>query len=720
MGRKIAVLIMVIGLGLLIAACQPTAPATEAPPPTQCPEPAPCPEVPDLSAEVPFYALWSGSGHANREAEAFNHWNEESPAEIPQTCAKCHSSTGFQDFVGADGSAAGAVDKPAAIGTVITCQTCHNQATLSYTTVKFPSGAEISGLGREALCMTCHQGAASSVQVDEAIQKANATDEDKPVAELGFTNIHYFAAAVARYGTLVKGGYQYPGKSYDGLWEHVSGFDTCIGCHNAHSLELKVDSCASCHQGVKSAEDVRKIRMISSSKDYDGDGDVTEGIYGEVEGLRQLLLTAIQSYAKEVAGTPIAYSAQAYPYFFIDTNANGEADQDEAAFPNRYASWTPRLAKAAFNFQAATKDPGAYVHGGKYIIQLLYDSIENLNEKLSAPVDLSKAFRDDPGHFMGSSEAFRHWDAEGVVPGACAKCHSSSGVPTFAVEGVNVSTKPADGLKCETCHNDLTQFTIYEFKAVAFPSGASLSFPADGEKPNQANLCLVCHQGRESTVSVNRAIAGQDLDKVNEKLSFRNVHYFAAGSTLFGTSAKGAYEYKDKTYADVFQHVQGFSTCVNCHDVHTQQVNTDACKGCHQTDDPATIRMKSDKDYDGDGDAKEGLQAELEGMAEVLYAAIQAYAKDVVQKPIVYSPAAYPYFFNDSNGNGKVDPEEVNFDNRYASWTPRLLQAAYNYQYVQKDPGAFAHNFAYVGQVVFDSITDLQSKVTVEFKGVRP
>jgi hypothetical protein len=56
--------------------------------------------------------------------------------------------------------------------------------------------------------------------------------------------------------------------------------------------------------------------------DYDGDGDVAEGIAAEIESLQAMTMTAIQAYAKEVAGTAIAYSADAYPYFFIDTNCN--------------------------------------------------------------------------------------------------------------------------------------------------------------------------------------------------------------------------------------------------------------------------------------------------------------------------------------------------------------------------------------------------------------
>ncbi len=48
---------------------------------------------------------------------------------LSKPCAECHSSSGFQDYVGADGSAAGVVDIPPAVGEVITCVACHNEAT---------------------------------------------------------------------------------------------------------------------------------------------------------------------------------------------------------------------------------------------------------------------------------------------------------------------------------------------------------------------------------------------------------------------------------------------------------------------------------------------------------------------------------------------------------------------------------------------------------------
>ncbi|HEY9088993.1 MAG TPA: cytochrome c3 family protein [Anaerolineaceae bacterium] len=671
--------------------------------------------TPQATPDVPFYAEWAASGHADAESPAFTHWNEEESKTIPVGCAKCHSTTGFKDFTGADKSAAEKVDKAHDIGTTITCTACHNTATEALTSVTFPSGAVVNGLGREAVCMSCHQGVAAGSTVQAAIEKVNPPNEDTPMPNsqdkpgLTFTNIHYYAAAVSRYGKIVAGGYQYEGKQYDALFDHVNGVDTCQDCHDPHSLELKTTLCDDCHTGASTVAGVQKIRYLASTADYDGDGNVTEPIKDEVEGVRTLLLTALQSYAKDVAKAPIAYDAAAYPYFFNDTNGNGKADTDEAKFPNAYNSWTARSVKAAFNFQTVTKDPGGYAHGGKYLIQLMYDSIEDLNTKLTTKVDMAKLHRLDAGHFAGSEEAFRHWDAEeGIVPAGCVRCHTGNGLPQFVKEGTTTSMPASNGLLCETCHTDLAKpgESLVQVKAVPFPSGVTLGF---GEN-NAANLCLECHQGRESTVSVNKAVGTSDPDKVNDKLSFRNVHYFAAGATLFGTDAKGMYEYKDMTYAGQFKHPAPADTCIGCHDAHMLSGDFAQCKTCHSTaTSPEDIRMSTVGDFDGDGDDKEGLQGEIDTMAEKLLAAIQKYAKDKAGTAIGYSASTYPYFIIDANGNGKLEATETD---RYATWTPRLLEAAYNYQYVQKDPGAAVHNGKYVIQVLYDSLKDIGGDVS--------
>lgn len=324
------------------------------------------------AARIPFFHDWAKSPHAKADAEAFNHWNDE--GEIPEACARCHSTPGFLDYIGADGSTPGRVDKKAPTGTLISCGACHNETTRQMIGVTFPSGLRVEGLGAEARCMTCHQGRESAMTVNKAV--AGFAD-DAVAPELEFINVHYRAAGATLMGTLARGGYEYDGLGYASQRRHPEPFNTCITCHELHTVAPKSEPCAACHDGVtdrKSLASIRKSRI-----DHDGDGDVTEGISDEVAHLHDRLLDAIRAYGTDVSGAAIAYDGHAFPYFFNDLNGNGAVDKDEAKVPNKYASWTPRLLKAAYNYQFVATDPGAYAHNAPYVLQLLYDSLADLD-----------------------------------------------------------------------------------------------------------------------------------------------------------------------------------------------------------------------------------------------------------------------------------------------------------------------------------------------------
>ena len=676
--------------------------------------------------------LWMGSGHADQEAEAFKHWDED--GEIEVECAKCHSTPGFEDFI-----QDGVVDSAAALGTTVECEVCHtnpeNGTLRDHTSVKFPSGITVENLGPEALCMECHQGRESTVSVDKDIADAAVTDDDTPTAALSFANIHYYAAAANQFGTVAKGGYEYEGKSYDARFSHVTGYNACYTCHNPHSLEIRIEQCNTCHlktldpskaDPFNGLKDPKDIRYYGSFTDYDGDGDMKEGINYEIADIRSKLYSAIQRYANTVIGSPIVY-APSYPYFVYDINENGLPDESEVDRSNRYTAFSARLLRAAYNYQVSLKDPANYAHGGKYIIQLLYDSLEDLNTKLNNPVSMAGMHRVDEGHFDGSAEAWRHWDEEGEVPGRCSKCHSAEGLAYFLENNKEtVDQEVSNGMLCTTCHTSPP--AVRKVGPVTFPSGAV------EDLGDNSNICMECHQGRESGLSVARVIAGGP-----GPYRFPNIHYYPAASVLFGSDVHGGYEFQNKIYAGQREwpnHNGKFDTCVECHmgtksdhkkfdftgRLHyVEKPNQEDCVYCHGQDvsqpnpgaDPAKfkfsgIRPYTTPDYDGDGVITESVENEIKGLEEALYAQIQAYAANVLGAPIVYDADSYPYFFDDLNANGIADPEEEG----YSQFNARLLRAAYNYQLSKKEPHGFIHNSRYVAQLLVDSIEHIRGDVT--------
>lgn len=314
---------------------------------------------------------WLASPHGNYHSRSFTYWNK--PGAVPQACAACHSQPGFIDYLGADGSPPLVVNRPAAINSPIGCASCHTAAAHALNSVPFPSGVTVDGLGASSVCTVCHQGRQSGAAVTAAIA---GRDEDTVSPDISFINIHYGIAAAVMHGSDVRGAFHYPGRAYAGRFSHVPSANTCVACHDPHSTRVETKGCLSCHRGIKGIREIRTRHL-----DFDGDGQVHGGIHGEIAGLHMKLYRAIQTYAIQVSGAPIGY-ASANPYFFNDRNDDSRISSEEAVASNRYVNWTPRLLKAAYNYQFIAKDPGAYTHNPTYALQLLYDSLESLSARI--------------------------------------------------------------------------------------------------------------------------------------------------------------------------------------------------------------------------------------------------------------------------------------------------------------------------------------------------
>ena len=680
---------------------------------------------------------------------------------------------------------------PWPVGTPVNCDACHNEVTRNLTEVTFPSGLKATGLGHEARCMLCHQGRESTVSVEKKIADAYAaatspiTSDDTVSPAVAFLNVHYFAAAGSLYGRDAKVAYEYadltkamlppdpvtallPRKAYEGKFAHVASKDVCFECHDQHSLKVRVADCATCHvdrngdpivtappatdaEYEAAIDRLHDVRMAGTVNDFNGNGDTHEGVYYEMTGLRDALYTGIRAYANTpktnasgaaVPATPIAYSPTTYPYFFVDTNGNGVVDAGEAS---AYNAWTARLLRAAYDYQYSQKDPGAFAHNAKYLIEVLYDAIADINS-VQPVAGFASLVRNDSGHFDTSAEVYRHWDedTDHLVDPSCSRCHSPEGFLFRAKYGIDQTIPAAlsSGMTCETCHATGTSFTplngskpdrryiasvTFPYPATATSSQISALTIMNGalgtDSEDDSYVCMTCHQGRESTLTVDSA---NPSPVSTFTLSFRNVHYLSAGATLYGNKAAVAYQYAGHTYAPPWNHGTAYAgpypqpsnhraRCTFCHmqqGSHSFDAEfVTACTECHgnQTLDTITPAFRAEDNWDTDPATKP--KAEVAVFAARLLAALQGYcaaAADGGSLPagasyVAYNGVAYPYWFKDTNKNGMVDPSEASA----MKFDSRSLRAAFNYQYYQKEPGAWAHNNRYIVQILYDSIQDL-------------
>lgn len=327
------------------------------------------------------------------------------------------------------------------------------------------------------------------------------------------------------------------------------------------------------------------------------------------------------------------------------------------------------------------------------------------------------------GHADFTAEPFRHWDKDGEIPTSCAKCHSRPGFRDFATDNVvDAAAKLGTQISCGACHTEEGDGTTLFDKPSVYTAIANVTFPSGAVRSlgDDSNLCMACHQGRESGVSVANTLLNPG------PYTFINRHYLAAAAILFGADVTAAYEYPGKTYRgqNTFaSHVPGKKTCVGCHmrnsADHTFRPAVADCSICHPGtatfDDLGLPFGAANTDYDGDGTG-ESFQLEIDGLEARLLTEIMGYADNGIGTKIVYAPGSYPYFFNDTNGNGVVDPGEDTFSNRYTSFDNTLLPAAFNY-HSGLDPCGAIHNHKYVIQTLRDSIEGLTGSAP---PGVRP
>jgi hypothetical protein len=303
-----------------------------------------------------------------------------------------------------------------------------------------------------------------------------------------------------------------------------------------------------------------------------------------------------------------------------------------------------------------------------------------------------------------------YYDWDSASRASCARCHTTTGIMNFLnapgtyAAANNDFSHLEEGqnelLYCWGCHSNTGTGELRNPGAITeayagYPTGSpavTVGYPDSGK----SNVCMGCHLGRE----VGGVIAASTGDFSN--LSFINSHYLAAGGMIYG---EAGYEFASMDYTG-WEDGQKYGRhgnvardefgedgpCVTCHMTSAEPhkfevvqkdaagvitaVATTACDSCH-----------------GNMNA-----AWLEERKETFHEALEALNQALLAKGIEFKPS-HPYFYVPGTTTAFKNWEGV-----YPGKGKDVMGAAFNYNLLEHDPGAYAHNRPYALKLIVDSI----------------
>lgn len=323
-------------------------------------------------------------------------------------------------------------------------------------------------------------------------------------------------------------------------------------------------------------------------------------------------------------------------------------------------------------------------------------------------------------HGRKDGAAWIHYDFK--ARDNCNRCHTTTGHIKYVTSkdksawaAANSADKTKEVLRCDGCHKDhnFGAGNVRNYGPVTMDYTDNVfTYPDAGS----SNLCIECHSGRETGDTIKNASQTGTTFRNFSSTGFVNSHYLTAGATIY---TKSGYEYTGPSYTDplAYQHknigraASGIPNstsgpCYGCHMTspghsHTFRPETSSvCINCHG--DFATVTPVPKARFEA---ALAALKGELE---------VNPFRK-------MFWANANPYFFVDTNGDGVLASTERT---ALRSWhsvggpvTSKTtsgknnMGAAFNYNLLAHDPGAFAHNSFYVKRLIYDSIDWLDDNV---------
>lgn len=307
----------------------------------------------------------------DEDAPGWVHYDFKAPTRA--ACQVCHTSTGFKNFADNPETYNPANNTFYLVGQqkeLLYCWACHKVPGLEAPTPELRNpgpvpftyilpAAQVSqlkaiidnigDLGASNLCLTCHSGRQTGVGVKLA---TNIT------VHFGTFNSHYLVAGGTLFGFIA---YEYEGRTYSRQSIHATFTDSpCTACHmpnKSHTFEAVV------------IDDTGKIvdftAYETACKTCHGDKQALINLANQRKAGYEESLKVIQKLLEEKYGI---YWKPAYPYFYDAQN------RTFTAWPNK------DVLGAAFNLNMFLHEPGAYLHNPRYTKQVIYDTIDYLDD----------------------------------------------------------------------------------------------------------------------------------------------------------------------------------------------------------------------------------------------------------------------------------------------------------------------------------------------------
>jgi hypothetical protein len=331
-------------------------------------------------------------------------------------CSQCHTDQGFVSWV-TTGTAGN--QEPASPPGCFTCHSPHETGNFSLrkqTPVTLIDGTTYDH-GAGNLCVNCHHARTAATAGASPFLTGYATTAQSPTVPV----LQWSSSSGPHHGVqsdvgLGRDFFAEGANTYVGTSPHFTAtVDSCVSCHKfdpatgnlsgslqlgGHGFYLTADVhgaqtdvvalCKTCHITVGTTFPTTHL----APADWDGKNGTQDKLL-EIKGLRNTLLGYFATSANFPAATPTPVVTPSGGPFTVDpTLVHNEWNQDWVFNPSSTKLQLDASQSEAFwNLKLFIEDRSGGIHNPTFAAQILYDSIDILNNDVNYPVTLTKGTR---------------------------------------------------------------------------------------------------------------------------------------------------------------------------------------------------------------------------------------------------------------------------------------------------------------------------------------